>query len=250
MDVRRKVLLDLFAAPSTLLPVVGGVGVLVLSWAIGGGPVLKMLGLAGILGGLGRAASRLIFGLEGITNNAYQYIHTQQRHGQEKALDRLDNRLRRDRDPRTQECLRQLRDLYGKFVGNVENGNVESGKINRSTHEILEVVEELFRNSVSQLEASYQLWQDSRTLGKAAKEKMLAQRDQVVEEVLDTIGHLDTTVQRFFAFTRKKNEDNLGRLQEELDEAIRVARRTEERMASWDNDLTADKQSYSKTEFK
>ncbi|HYW78924.1 MAG TPA: hypothetical protein VE890_05070 [Thermoguttaceae bacterium] len=243
MDVRRKVLLDLFAAPSTLLPLVGGVGVLVYSWATGGSSALNWIGLAGILGGVGMAASRLVFGLERITNNAYQYLHTQQRRKQEEALDRLDNQLRRDRDPRTQECLRQLRELYGRFVDDVEND-----KINRNTHEILEVVEELFRSSVSQLEASYQLWQTSRTLGKEAKEKMLTRRDQVVEEVLATTGHLGTTIEQFFAFTREKNDDNLGRLQQELDEAIRVARRTEQRMASWQHDSMADK-SYSTTEF-
>ncbi|MEE8450823.1 MAG: hypothetical protein V3R99_02880 [Thermoguttaceae bacterium] len=243
MDVRRKVLLDLFASPSTLLPIVGGVSALILSWAIDGGPALSMLGLAGLLGGMGWFATRLIFGLEDITSNAYEFLHEQQRHKQEEALDDLDNRLRKDRDPRTQESLRQLRELYGKFVG-----DVQSGKINRSTHEILEIVEELFRTSVAQLEVSYQLWQTSRTLGKEAKQKMLAQRDEVVEEVVDTIRHLGTTIEQFFAFTRKKNKDNLGRLREELDEAIRVARRTEERMASWENDPQADKP-YSTTEF-
>ena len=53
MDVRKKVLLDLFASPGTLLPVVGGFSSLILSWAAGGVSLLNFLGIAGILGGLG-----------------------------------------------------------------------------------------------------------------------------------------------------------------------------------------------------
>ena len=243
MDVRRKVLLDLFASPATLLPTVGGLSALILSWAIEGPASLSMLGLAGILGGMGWFATRLILGLEEITSSAYEFVHAQQREKQEEALDSLDNRLRRDRDPRTQESLRQLRELFGKFAD-----DVEAGKINRRTHEILEIVEELFRTSVSQLEVSYQLWQTSRGLSGEAKQKMLAQRDEVVAEVVDTAGHLSTTIEQFFAFTQKKNKDNLGRLREELDEAIQVARRTEQRMASWENDPQADRLD-GKTEF-
>ena len=41
MDVRRKVLLDLFASPGTLLPTVGGLSALILSWAIDGGSSLS-----------------------------------------------------------------------------------------------------------------------------------------------------------------------------------------------------------------
>ena len=238
MDVRRKVLLDLFASPSTLLPTVGGLSVLILSWAIDGPAAMNMVGLAGILGGMGWFATRLILGLKEITSEAYEFVQAQQRQKQEEALDDLDGRLRRDRDPRTQQCLRQLRDLYGRFVE-----DVKSGKINRSTHEIVEIVEELFRTSVTQLELSYKLWQTARKLTGDAKEKVIQQREEAVAEVDDTIRHLGTTIEQFFSFTRKKNKDNLGRLRNELDEAMRVARRTEERMASWDD------KPYTETEF-
>lgn len=238
MDVRRKVLLDLFASPSTLLPIVGGLSTLILSWAFGGSTALNLLGVAGILGGMGWFATRLILGLEDITSKAYEFVHNQQQQKQEEALDDLDGRLRRDRDPRTQGCLRQLRDLYGRFVE-----DVKSGKINRGTHEILEIVEELFRTSVAQLESSYQLWQTARKLTGDAKNEVLRQREEAVTEVDDTIRHLGKTIEQFLSFTRKKNKDNLGRLRNDLDEAMRVARRTEERMASWDD------KPYTETEF-
>jgi len=203
---------------------------LAVSWSIGGQATLQWLAAAGILGGLGWAAARLVFRLEEITNRAYQFVHAQHRREQEESPDRLDNRLRRDRDPRTQECLRQLREIHAGFVQ-----GVEAGRIDRATHEILDTVEELFRASAARLEASYQLWQTSRRLMDEPKRKMLQQRDDLVAEVLDTIDHLRSMTQRCIAVTIERDNDQIERLQAELEENIEVARRTEQRIASWEN---------------
>ena len=231
MDVRKKVLLDLFASPSTLLPIAGGLSALILSWAMEGVAAMNVVGLVGILGGVGWFATRLIFKLEEITNNAYKYLHRQEMKKQEEALDDLDKKLAKDRNPRTQECLRELRRLYGTFVQ-----DDQSGKINRSTHEILEIVEELFRASVAQLRVSYDLWERARNMTGDSKENTLQERDQVVREVVDTIQHLDRTIKQFASFSVKENQDKLSRLRGELDEAMRVARRTDERLAAWDQE--------------
>ena len=73
-DVRRKVLLDIFAAPGVLLPLAGGLTALIASWAVGGNPALNFGGIAGILGGVGIMASRLILKLDRITQEAYDYF--------------------------------------------------------------------------------------------------------------------------------------------------------------------------------
>lgn len=229
MDVRKRVLLDLFAAPSTLLPIVGGLSTLVLSWAIDGGARLNFVGLAGILAGVGIFATRLILGLEKIAEKAYEYLHTQQLEEQQKALDELDEKLKRDRDPRTQESLRHLRHLYDALVADLRDG-----KIKRNTHEILKIVEELFRASVAQLERSYRLWRAARRLSGDSKEQKLREREEVIREVVEATEHLDKTIQQFRALSAKRGRKELSRLREELDEAIRVARRTEERLAEWD----------------
>ena len=236
MDVRKKVLLDLFASPGTLLPTVGGLSALILSWAMDGGAALNFIGLAGILGGVGWFVTRLILDLENITNRAYDYVHAQKVKQQEESLDELDARLRKDRDPRTEECLRRLRDLYGTFVE-----DVRSGKITRGTQEVTEIVDELFRTCVGQLELSYQLWQTAVKTSGPPRDKALQDRNEVVEEVIEAVRQLDKTIQQFLSFTKKKNQEDLGRLRGELDEALRVARRTEERMASWEQSpLTAE----------
>lgn len=230
MDVRKKVLLDLFASPGTLLPIVGGFSSLILSWAVGGASLLNFLGIAGILGGLGALVTRLIFRLQAIANDAYEYVHSQELQRQEQALDELDRKLTRDGDSRTQGSLRKLRDLYETFVE-----DVKSGKVAGNTQNICETVEELFRACVAQFEHSYQLWMTAKKLSGDAKQRILQEREEVVQEVIETFRHLEGTVGQFHCFTTKTHRGDLTRLREELDEAMRVARRTEERMASWNH---------------
>jgi len=237
MDVRKKVLLDIFASPSSLLPIVGGLSALILSWALDGGAATTCLGLgmAGVLGGLGILATRLILGLEDITTRAYEHLHAEKIEKQEETLDQLRRRLRKDRDPRTQKALRELRELYGTFVE-----DVKAGKITRATHEVVEIVEELFHASVNQLQRSYELWKLAREMSGPAKEKTRQQREEVITEVIESIHHLEKTVEQFRGLATKRKRRDLSRLRGELDEAIRVARRTEERMASWEQEVPTE----------
>ncbi len=229
MDVRKKVLLDVFASPATLLPAVGGVTALLGSWAFNLGVWPGFLGVVGILAGLGVSATKLIFGLEKITNDAYEFVHSQKVKRQEDQLDELDLKLVTDRDPRTQTSLRQLRQLNQDFAD-----DVEQGKVARSAHDVLKVIEELVTKCVAQLERSYQLWHTARGMSGQTKEELLAEREQVIAEVVEAVQHVEKTTGQFRTFTAKKNEGDLGRLRQELDEAIQVARRAEDRVAQWD----------------
>jgi len=231
MDVRKKVLLDLFASPGTLIPIVGGVSTLILSWALDGGAAWNMVGMAGILAGLGWFGTRIVLGLEKITADAYEYVRSQQVRKQQQNLDELDRKLRKDRDPRTQESLRELRTVYAGFVE-----DVKSGKISAAVHDVVDIVDELFVSAVAQLERSYQLWQDAKETNGDARKRMLAERDEVVSEVLETVRHLENTIHQFRSVGEKRKGKQLRRLRKELDEALRVARRTEERIASWDQE--------------
>jgi hypothetical protein len=238
MDVRKKVLLDLFAPPGTLLPLVGGLTLLIGGWAVDAGAAVGFLGMVGILAGLGMAATRLIFGLEEITNRAYEYLHHQEWEKQQKALDKLDHMLVRDGDPRTQNALREVRLLYSSLVE-----DVKTGKITRNTHEILQKVEGLFRACVAQLERSYELWSAARRMSGRSRQRVTQQRDEVVREVIGSVEHLGQTIERLRGVTARTEDRDLGRLRDELDEAIEVARRTEQRLASW------EKHGYSEEEF-
>ncbi len=226
-DVKKKVLLDLFAAPSTVIPIVGGLSSWMMSWAMDGSVLFSTAGLVGVLGGLGMLATRLIFGLEKITEDAYAYQNDQQRSRQEAALDALDNKLRRDHDPRTQSCLRQLRQLYASF-----QADVRQGKISGAAQQVLEKVARLFQVAIQHLEHSYELWQTAQRVSGDARHSVMAKRDAVIQEVETTVEHLGKMIGQFHTFKVKANESELAKLRAELDETIRVAKRTEERIAA------------------
>jgi len=238
-QVKKKVLLDLFASPLTVLPVAGGLSAWMLSWAIDGSLWLNLGGLVGVLGGLGLLATRLIFGLEQITARAHEYQHQQQREEQEDKLDRLRSQLRRDDDPRTQTYLRTLRDLYDGL-----QEDVASGKLTRRAGIVLGQVDKLFQAAVKHLEHSYHLWKTAKRLSGSARQKLNDEREQVIQEVKETVEHLSKAIEQFHSFRVQENEAELAKLREELDATMQVARRAEERVAELD-----DERAYSEEDF-
>ncbi|MEM7312331.1 MAG: hypothetical protein AAF497_04185 [Planctomycetota bacterium] len=240
-DVKRKVLLDLFASPMTLLPVVVGATALLGSWAINGGqPMLTFAGIAGILTGVGVFASRMIFGLDQLTNQAYEYVLEKQQAGQLESLEKLKQKLQKDNDPRTESLLTQLRALYDSI-----KSDVKEGKISLAAHDVLDGVDNMFHVCVDYLGRSFDLWQTSQKMKGVAREQVLAQREELIEEVAQSCQYLEETINQLNAATTKRNKSDLARMREELDETIRVARRAEERT----NEIGNEEKPYDPSEF-
>ena len=84
-NIKKKVYLDVFASPGTLLPVAGGITAMLAAWATNGNPALLFAGIAGVLVGAGVTATRLVFGLNRITEDAYDHVVQQQRKQQDRA---------------------------------------------------------------------------------------------------------------------------------------------------------------------
>jgi len=227
-EVKQKVMLDLFASPGTLLPIVTGVSSLLLSWAIGGNPTASAIGIIGILGGFGHFASRLILGLESMTQRAYDAIRRRDEDERIAALDQLEKQLTQDRDPRTETALRNLRKLYQEF-----HRSCQANRLDTKHPQLATQVEEIFLASVSQLERSLELFQLSQKMSGPVQGKYLAEREKVIDEVLQTRDHLNHTIEQFHAFALQRKDTDLSRLRNELDETLQVAKRTQERMANF-----------------
>lgn len=239
-DVKRKVWLDLFASPGTLVPVVVGVSSLMLSWAVGGDPTANAIGILGVLGGVGHFASRLVWGLEDMTQRAYQAMLDRNQQEQNEALDQLERKLSGDDDRRTETCLRDLRGLYVTFKNSCSEEQMVA-----SHHRVVSQVEQIFRASVQQLQRSLELYEISQRLSVKSRVDILAERERVIQEVLETRAHLISTIEQFQSFAAQRDQSELGRLREELDETLRVARKTEERMAT----IGQKQKTYNESEF-
>lgn len=223
-EVKRKVYLDLFASPWNLLPLGGGITALMASWAVGGDPMLTMTGVAGVLTGFGVTASRLIWGLESLTEKAYGYQIDKQNKAKEGQLDQLDEKLTGDRDPRTEACLRELRILIASL-----QTAAEKGKINTASYEVMDGVGKVFDECVKQLEHSHSLWETARRMRGPARESILKQRDQVVRDVCESAVHVGQVVDGYLHTETARNKSELGKVRSELDQTIEAARRAEAR---------------------
>jgi hypothetical protein len=238
-DVKRKVLLDLFVSPWTVLPTAGGLTALIAAWAAAGNPTLIMAGLAGLLVGAGMFASRLIVGLDKITQEAYQYFLAKKHQERETALDRLHERLVTDRDPRTENCLAELRLLYGSL-----QRAHEEGKISRTSYEIVAHVGKIFEQCVQQLEHSHDLWRTANSMRGPARTSLLKQRDQVVTEVCETVVDMGAKVDRFLLQRTQQSRSELAQLRQELNETMEAARRAEQRTAELEQSARHDLQQF------
>jgi hypothetical protein len=229
--VRKKVLLDLFAAPSTVIPLASGLTLLIGSWAVGGNNPATFAGVAGVLAGLGMFASRLVLGLEAITHRAYDYVVDHQRQEENQQLALLQQRLLADDDPRTDNCLHELRSLH-----EILRAKVDRGELGRASTDVLDRVSDLYRTCIHQLRQSVDLRDAAKQLSGSARRSVLQQRDQIVREVTSSIAELGQLLERFLASSTERNRDELRRLRSELESAIDVARRAEHRTAQWERE--------------
>jgi signal transduction histidine kinase len=223
--VKRRVLADLFLAPSVVLPMVGGLSAAMLSWAGGGVRALSAAAAAGILGGLGWMFTRMIFRLEQITARALQVQAAEQQRAQAAELDELRQQLLRDRDPRTQNYLTLLRSLRDEFLEAAER----PGFALRSA-DLRERMQQIFNAAVAQLRETLRLRKLAQELVGAQRTSVQQDREKVLEEISETVAHMRTVVSHFKTVTGMDQKTDLAALRDELDVSLRVAKRTEQRM--------------------
>lgn len=236
--VKRKVISELFFAPSVVLPMVGGISAGLLSWATGGSSYLTGAAVVGVLGGIGWMLTRMIFKVEDITDKAMKAEIEKKIRAENAELDELAHKLRGDRDHRTQDYLTLLRSLRKEF----EEAASQPGTQFRSA-QIREKVGLVFGAAVSQLSQSYKLWELSENLVGSARDKVLANREQVLDEIEATVDRLHVTVDQFRDLIKSNQKVDLASMREELDATMNVAKRTEERMRQLENP-SQDHESY------
>jgi hypothetical protein len=213
-----------------VLPIVGGLSSLLLSWAADGVGWLTMAGLAGVLGGIGWMATRAIFKTESITAETIEKLRGQEIAAEEARLDQLDRLMSQDNDDRDQDLLRTLRVQRAQFHQIAS----QPGVVIRS-QEILSQFEELYRASVNNLYESYRLLMQSKPLGVNERRILLDERERLLKEIQVSVDFSFSALEQYRSFTKKTVGTDLSSLREELDESIKIAKRTEERLRELDS---------------
>jgi len=239
--VRRKMLLNALAAPSTAIPLLAGLTACVGAWATGMRPDLGILaGLAGVLGAAGMFITHLFLNGEETAKEAIGEIEAEERADHELELDALDTRLLADRDPRTETALRDLRNLRRAFE---KAAAAPDAELRAATAAGIDSgASELFDQCVKSLERSMDLWDTAQKLRtRTAREPILNQREEIVLEVLQSIrqlGQILAALQNLDA--GEGGAPQLTRLGKELDQRLAVAKQVERRVKDFEEQLDAN----------
>lgn len=225
-DARKKVLLDLFGSPWVILPALAGFTGLILGWATSPGwfsGMCHMGGFISLLLGGGIFATRLALSGGSLVKRQKQYEHEESLKVLTEELDALDKNLVRDRDSRTQNCLREIRHLYENL-----QVDVREGKIASHNYAILTTIEDLFRACVSQLKQTFDLWEAARKMTGEPKTKTEEAREKLLQEVLQAADQLGIAVKQFHMKRGSRNRQDLSRLTDQLNTQIDAARRVDD----------------------
>ena len=225
-EITKKILVDLFARPFILLPVVGGLTAVIFSWMVGSA-VLAIAGVASVLAGLGIFATRAIFGLDKMAKKAQEQYLQQIEEEKNETLDELERRLKQDRDPRPEKCLRDLRALHELLTEAQKSNNTWVGQVKDD-------FDRLFEICVKQIEKTDQLWRASRKMRGMTKKKFKQEREKIVEEIEKTTAHLATAIQHFQIVSTDGNNE-LAEARSELEQTIEISKRVGQRLANLDN---------------
>lgn len=228
-ELRRRVLRKIFLAPSVVLPVVAGLSAWLVSWAGDGLTSMNMAGLIGVLGGIGWAITRAIYGTEKFTQQAYHEMSSEAVQNEKRQLDQLDQLLCEDDDPRDQQLLRMLRSQRDQFREIASQPSLAT----RSS-EVLARVEQLFRASVKNLAECYQLWLQSQKLGRVEQKTLQVEREKLLQEIRLTVEQVQTSLSEYRNLSKRAVGTDLSQLRGELETSIEIAKRTEERLRELD----------------
>ncbi|MEL7266733.1 MAG: hypothetical protein AAFP69_18260 [Planctomycetota bacterium] len=233
-DVTRRVWLDLLTSPLSLAPVVLGGTALMFSWAFGSDPILLAGSVLTMLAGVGIGATRAVLGMEGISERAYEELRQEAIAQRNQQLDQLSLRLFGDQDPRTESLLRGLRQTQHAF-----DSLPEKVKNSAANFTVFNQVYQVIDAAIAQLQYTLQLHDSALRVSGEPQRKILQQREAVIREVSETTQQLDQTAQQLHVFATNHSASDLASLRGELDESLKIARATEQRMRSLENQQTS-----------
>ena len=228
-QIKNKAIMDLIASPISLGPMVGGLTLSLACLTVGSFAGV-FTGLISFGVGVGILFTRFLFGLESIMQKAYEDIERQNKdieRQKEKTfndtLDKLDKLLCRDKDPRPENCLRELRVLYGELK--------EEFKIKPSTAEIVSNFEQLFNACVKRLQETNQLWEQHKDLSGAARRQSVDKREKIVLEVERMTQEIAGDIRQFKnIMIDEPKSSELLELQKELETNLRIHRKANEQI--------------------
>lgn len=235
--LRTKVLLDLATKPIVLVPFLIGASSLIVLWAFSiASAIWSTISALSFLGSLGLFLTTFILGDETISKKALQRLKEEEERTQNEELDRLDKQLGKDKDTKTQQMLRDIRQMVPKFKDENLIDNIESSLM----VDIVAGVEELFDSSVKSIRKAIELQKTAKEIeSKVARAKILDRRDRIVGDINKNVEQMGSMLADIQAMDMN-DETNMSKLRDQLAENVDTAKRVKARLqnigptGSWD----------------
>lgn len=238
-SVRNRMIFELLVSPWSVFPAVGGLSILMLSWALNVWGTVSFMGFLSVLFGVGAAVTNLFLNLDSIAEKAVKALRDQKIRERESQLNTLNDKLWLTENQKERHQLFDLRKLYKTFLDDLEKDRMDVSP------EILSRVEQIFNMSVASIEEAFNIWSEIKTIDPNSKliSKLKQRREKLLSEVQKSVELLSNTMVEVRASSLDSNSD-LSRLRDDLFIQIESARRTKERMAVLDGESERDFSEY------
>lgn len=222
-DLKKNIILEgMISWPSIASWVVGS-ALLMGGWAFSS-LLTGFVGFCVFTGGIGWSLTSLTMRYDSIKAKVMRQIAESIRAERNKKLDELDAKLTQDKDPRDQDALRDLRSIYNEFE--------EFAEANRMPDHVRDAmivrINELFDACVKNLQICYDLWDTSRSLRGNGKQKLLANRETILLDVVKSVENFTNVVTSIMTLSYKDGE--LGEVNTKLDSELAACLRVEQQI--------------------
>ena len=230
-EIRKRILLDLLVTPTTCCTAVGGMTLIALSAFFGS--FVGFLGVCGVGTSVGLMITNYLCRFETVANNVLQKIKEEEINKKKELLNKLDRKLVRDKDPRDQEALRELRKIYYDFFDDLEKGQL----LSVVPDEMKNQINDIFDAIVAQLEKQYKIWDNANKVSGKTKKKLLKQREEMIEEIQVGVENLSHVIEEIRTMDIDMDRKELKNLQSKLDSQLNVAKTVNTRINEFEDDL-------------
>ncbi len=237
-DLKRDILKEGLVNVPSVVAVCGGFTAFLVGLA-GGGVIIAGLGVLSVLAGAGWSATNLTLNFDSIKAKILADRAKALRDERDRRLDDLDDRLIRDRDPRDQTYLREIRRMYDELCDDLQEKKVDAGH----AETLMPRIDALFEACVTDLEFSYRLWETQRAASGETKKKIQRQRDEIITNVGQQVDRFSEAVTTLMTLGQKRGA-SLQQAAAKMDEDLAIAKRVEERMNEIDHPVAPNYDEY------
>ena len=235
--VKLRFLKILFTRFPVLLAFSSSLFFLILGWAVDFKfPLLKFLPLACLIVAIGFIAQLFFVSGDKIAEQAINEVNSEEEKVKTAELDYLYEILKtEDNDPTNEKLLQDLREITNEIhkVCLYRKSEIDG----RSSVEISLKVDELLNQCLTLLKRSVDLWKSARNISSVeVRNDILAQRENILKEVDKSKIYLGKILVRIQEFNISKNsgDSELAKIRNDLDQELKIARRVQKSMKTWE----------------